>query len=581
MTFISTAVGVLGGFVGLALGTMRLPALLLMGMAAPTAAGTNIFVSGLSSMTGAMRHWREGRVSEQIVLVMGIPAFIGAFIGGFGSDRVPEGVLLFMAGLLVFWQGVELLARSRSGSAPRPGPTGIQANKSGLFTRNRTILEAGVGLSVGLLGGAVGLILGSIRLPALKRILRVDPRIAAGTNLFIGFIMGSVGWIGHVIQGQVNYSLLGMMGAGAMVGSYYGAKLTGKVSLDTLIKTMGGVLLVVGPLLLWQDNNDNHKGAINENYGRELLELFSMGIGNYTEEDVKEGSRAFTGWTVGNAEYMAVRARKDSIWPYSRIAWHFQYREQDHDDGEKTFLGEIGNFNGEDIIDIIVKQEATARFISTRLFQFFAADEVSEDGEKVIAEMMGSYFDSSYEIRAVLRTLFNSSYFKSERARYARVKGPVELIVGAMRLAGSYKSPTLGIEKVTNQSSFMGQRLLQPPSVEGWHEGSEWIDSGSLVERVNFVAQELGNTARPGVRAIIDRLCADNGRSLTPEELVDRCLDLVGPITASEATRATLVGFAKRQGNLDLKGHQPGDEAEQRVGNILRLVASSREFQLA
>ena len=254
LTVVSTLVGVLGGFVGLALGTMRLPALLLMGMAAPTAAGTNIFVSGLSSMTGALRHWRGGRVSKQIVLVMGIPAFIGAFIGGFGSGRVPEGLLLFSAGLLVFWQGVELLARSRSvsGSRPSPASLGGQVGNTGLFTRNRTLLEAGVGLSVGLLGGAVGLILGSIRLPALIRILRVDPRIAAGTNLFIGFIMGSVGWIGHVVQGQVNYPLLGMMGAGAMVGSYYGARLTGKVSLDMLIKSMGGVLLVVGALLIWQ-----------------------------------------------------------------------------------------------------------------------------------------------------------------------------------------------------------------------------------------------------------------------------------------------------------------------------------------
>ena len=334
-------------------------------------------------------------------------------------------------------------------------------------------------------------------------------------------------------------------------------------------------------MLLWLDNNDNHNGAINENFGRELLELFSLGIGNYTEEDVKEGSRAFTGWTLGNAEYMAIRAFKDSIWPYSRIAWHFEYREQDHDNGEKTFLGETGNFNGEDIINIIAKQEASARFLATRLFQFFAADEVSEDGEKTITEMMKTYFDSGYEIRAVLRTLFNSDYFKSETARYARVKGPVELIVGAMRLAGSYQSPTLGIEKITNQSFFMGQGLLNPPTVEGWHEGSEWIDSGVLVERVNFAAQEMGNTSRPGVRDIIDRLSASSGDTLTPDEMVDQCLDLVGPIAVSDETRDTLVGFAERQGDLDLKDHQPGDEAEQRVGNMLRLVASSREFQLA
>ena len=133
-------------------------------------------------------------------------------------------------------------------------------------------------------------------------------------------------------------------------------------------------------MIIWLDNHDNHKDDINENYGRELLELFSMGIGNYTEDDVKECARAFTGWTLGNAEYMSTRASRDSIWPYSRINWHFNYREYDHDDGEKTFLGRTGNFNGDDIIDIIVQQEATARFISTRLFQYFAADEVDEAG---------------------------------------------------------------------------------------------------------------------------------------------------------------------------------------------------------
>ena len=281
-------------------------------------------------------------------------------------------------------------------------------------------------------------------------------------------------------------------------------------------------------MLLWLDNTDNHNGAINENYGRELLELFSMGIGNYTEDDIKECSRAFTGWTLGNAEYMAVRASKDSIWPYSRIAWHFQFRDWDHDDGEKTFLGETGNFNGEDIIGIIARQQATARFVCTRLFQFFAADEVDGDSKQVIEAMMQSYFDSGYEIRAVLRTLFLSDYFTSEEARYARVKGPVELLVGAIRQAGSYRSPTLGVHQLAYQGFFMGQGLLQPPSVEGWHEGMEWIDSGSLVERVNFVAQELSSLDKPGVRAIIDRLAGENGGTLTPEQLVDQCLGFAG-----------------------------------------------------
>ena len=334
-------------------------------------------------------------------------------------------------------------------------------------------------------------------------------------------------------------------------------------------------------MIIWLDNNDNHKEAINENYGRELLELFSMGIGNYTEQDIKECARAFTGWTLGNAEYMSTRASRDSIWPYSRINWHFQYRDYDHDDGEKTFLGETGNFNGEDIVNIIAKQEATARFVSARLFQFFAADEVDEDGEKVIEEMMKSYFDSGYEIRSVLRTLFNSDYFKSEKARWARVKGPVELVIGAVRMAGSYREPTPGIEQVARQAVYMGQGLLQPPSVEGWHEGIEWVDSGALVERVNFVAHELANVQNPGVRRIIDRLAGENGGTFTPEELVDKCLDLLGPVEVSDDTKAALIEYAGLQGEISLADRQEGDESEQRVAGLLSLAVATREYQLA
>ena len=334
-------------------------------------------------------------------------------------------------------------------------------------------------------------------------------------------------------------------------------------------------------MIIWLDNNDNHKDAINENYGRELLELFSMGIGNYTEDDIKECARAFTGWTLGNAEYMSTRASRDSIWPYSRINWHFQFRDHDHDDGEKTFLGETGNFNGQDIVEIIVRQEATARFVSTRLFQFFAADEVDEDGEKAIEEMMKSYFDSGYEIRSVLRTLFNSDYFKSEKARWARVKGPVELVIGAVRMAGSYREPTPGIEQVARQAVYMGQGLLQPPSVEGWHEGIEWVDSGALVERVNFVAHELANLQNPGVRRIIERLSGENDGTFTPEQLVDRCLDLVGPVEVSDDTKAALIEYAGLQGEISLADGEEGGESEQRVAGLLSLAAATREYQLA
>ncbi|ETW98094.1 MAG: hypothetical protein ETSY1_20175 [Candidatus Entotheonella factor] len=214
------------------------------------------------------------------------------------------------------------------------------------------------------------------------------------------------------------------------------------------------------------------------------------------------------------------------------------------------------------------------------MFQFFAADEVDADGEQVIEAMMQSYFDSGYQTRAVLRTLFNSDYFKSDKARYARVKGPIELVVGAVRMAGSYQSPTFGADQLARQSFYMGQGLLQPPSVEGWHEGPEWIDSGALVERVNFVSKEMGNVMNPGVRSIINRLASEGG-SLTSEALVDQCLDLIGPLEVSDATREILVEFANKQGEVNLEGHEPGDDAEQKVGDMLRLMTATREFQLA
>ena len=255
LTIVSFGVGILGGFVGLALGTIRLPAMLLLTSMTPAiAGGTNILVSSLASLSGAIRHLREGRVDKRIVLVMGIPAFVGAFLGGFLSDVVSPRLLLSAAGALVFWQGVEflILARNRRRDSGAHMFGSDLEGAEGDFTAKRMSLEGGIGFGVGTLGGAVGLILGSIRLPALIRILRVDPRIAAGSNLFIGFFMGSLGWVGHVARGQVDYPLLIMMGAAAMVGSYLGAKLTGRVELNTLILAMGVVLIVVGALLSWR-----------------------------------------------------------------------------------------------------------------------------------------------------------------------------------------------------------------------------------------------------------------------------------------------------------------------------------------
>ena len=325
-------------------------------------------------------------------------------------------------------------------------------------------------------------------------------------------------------------------------------------------------------MLHWLDNHDNHRDAVNENYGRELLELFSMGIGNYTEQDVKEAARAFTGWTFENTEYMALRAMKASIWPYSRVALQFEFRSDDHDYTEKTFLGESGAFNGEDVIDVIVRQPATARFVCTRLYQFFVADEVDEDGEAMIEELSQTYFDSGYEIKAVLREMFNSDHFKSDAVRFRRVKSPAELVAGTLRTARPFPRPSVEMFQVGLATNYMGQELMNPPSVEGWHEGAEWIDSGSLVERVNFASQYLGNPDSPGVQEIADRLGAEQRTEIDSDMLVESCLDLLGPITVSDETRATLVESSEAYVDDDLTT---------RVAETLRLIGSTREYQLA
>lgn len=254
LTVLSYGVGVLGGIVGLALGTMRLPFLLLLGLPAPVAAGTNILVSTLSAATGSVRHFRERRVDPRVVAVQGIPAVLGAFLGGFASGVAPEALLIALAGVLVVWQGFELLLRARR-ERPRESPVVSSASRppshGGSWTAGRIVAEALVGFAIGLLGGAVGLILGSLRLPALITILGIDARVAAGSNLVIGFLMGAFGWVGHVARGQVDYPLLVLMALTGMVGTYQGARLTGKLSLRGLLALMGGVLLTVGGLLLW------------------------------------------------------------------------------------------------------------------------------------------------------------------------------------------------------------------------------------------------------------------------------------------------------------------------------------------
>ncbi len=253
LTAASFAIGVLGGFVGLSLSTMRLPTLLLIGVPAPVAAGTNLIVSGASSVVGAISHYRGGRVNLRLVITMGLPSFVGAFIGGFYAHLAPEDLLILAVGVLVMWQGIELVNKARREVAPGSSGSAFAdsvAASSGPAKTSRTAIASTIGLVIGLVGGAVGLILGSLRIPALIRILGVDPRVTSGTNMFIGALMGATGWIAHVSRGHVDYPLMFLLAAGAMIGVAIGSRYTERVSRQGLIITLGIVMVGIGALLI-------------------------------------------------------------------------------------------------------------------------------------------------------------------------------------------------------------------------------------------------------------------------------------------------------------------------------------------
>ena len=329
-------------------------------------------------------------------------------------------------------------------------------------------------------------------------------------------------------------------------------------------------------MIYWLDNNENHKNAVNENWGRELLELFSMGVGNYTEVDVRESSRAFTGWTI---------TPKLPRFPMGRFDWYFKYNEADHDDAEKTFLGETGNFNGEDIIDIVCQHPATGQFIARHLYNFFVADEAQVPAwpvtpprdQEAIDLLADTFTESGYNMNAVLRVLFNSEFFKN--ARFARLKSPAEVIIGTLRLVGGAEFPAPGLGELARQTAYMGQDLLNPPSVEGWHTGAEWINSGSLMRRVNYTADLIGDVSRPGIQSIIARLKAQGTQS--PQQIVESCLDLLGPLEVNPESLTELTGFVSERGDFRWDSAEATQASTERVSELLQLIVSLREYQYA
>jgi len=233
-------------------------------------------------------------------------------------------------------------------------------------------------------------------------------------------------------------------------------------------------------MLVYLDNGENVKSHPNENFGRELLELFTMGVGNYSEHDVREAARAFTGWT--------------------NDALTFRFDAGQHDFGEKTFLGRSGPFDGEDIIDVILAQPVTAEFVASKLYRYFVRDEVSAAVRK---ELGDTFRSSGYHLKPLLKRIFLSKDFYSDASVATQIKSPVHLVVSTYRKLGLQDAPT--IPDVGRMTAGLGQALFDPPNVAGWAGGRTWITPATLLQRGNIFRDVLfpdAKTFRPPDRAM-------------------------------------------------------------------------------
>lgn len=184
-----------------------------------------------------------------------------------------------------------------------------------------------------------------------------------------------------------------------------------------------------------------------------------------------------------------------------------------------------------------------------------------------------------YEIRSVLRVLFHADFFK--RARFAKIKSPADVVAGTVRLAGGHRFPEVDDIQLALHTGYMGQQLLDPPSVEGWHTGEEWVNTSTLMHRINFAARQFADLDQPGIQAIIARIRA-LGSSLTPEQTVDACLDLMGPLSVADETREELIAHLASGGDLRFGADAEANPAvAQRIGELLQLIAATREYQMA
>lgn len=214
-------------------------------------------------------------------------------------------------------------------------------------------------------------------------------------------------------------------------------------------------------MLSFLNNQQNKKQHPNENFAREVMELFTMGRGNYTENDIKEAARAFTGWGFN-------------------LSGEFQFRKFQHDTDSKTVLGKTGNFDGDDVLNILLEQKQTARYLSKKIYKFFVNDNVDDAKVEWLATR---FYESGYDIKKLLTDIFTSDWFYDQKNIGTQIKSPVQLIAGIRRL--------LPMELANDQAQLLfqralGQILFYPPNVAGWPGGKTWIDSSSLMLRLRI-----------------------------------------------------------------------------------------------
>lgn len=224
-------------------------------------------------------------------------------------------------------------------------------------------------------------------------------------------------------------------------------------------------------MLQFLNNQQNKKDSPNENFAREVMELFTLGRGNYSEQDIKNAARAFTGWA------------------YNAQTGEFFFRQRQHDFGSKTFRGKTGNFSGEDIINLILEDKQTASFITNKVINFFVGSNIEKS---VLEELTNNFYQSGYDIGKLMLSIYASDWFYSEKLKGNRIKSPVELIAGIqVHTSGTFNNP---LNMIFLQKA-LGQVLLQPPNVGGWPNGKEWIDSSSLTFRMSLPTLLMRNTA--------------------------------------------------------------------------------------